>query len=330
MRIEAFTEGKYIDDPAANEDQLVVLPGRAYAVIDGVTDISGRVVEGMRTGRYASRVVQRAAVEVACDAALAAAPPERIVERISAALFAEYVALGIVDEVRADPPRRFGATLTLALDLRANFRFVLVGDSGLRLNGAETIVDGAGLDRVTAVLRQEAYRLIAERGGDLEMQRRLSRLCSFYGVESLHPDMRPALDATALALLRRRSFDHARRLFPGAPEADVIHLVDRGISGQTRYQNNTSSPFSYSVFDGFPVPMQLVQVLDRPRAAINTIELYTDGYFEPGNAPELTAWEAAFEEVERVDPEKIGAYPSVKGSAPRMRTDDRTLLIVTL
>ena len=330
MRIEAFSEGKYLDDPDANEDQFVVLPGHAYAVIDGVTDISGRIVDGMRTGRYASRVVQRAVAGVACDSALASGPPERIVERVTAALFAEYVALGIVDDVGAEPPRRFGATLTLALDLGTTFRFVLVGDSGLRLNGSETFVDGAGLDRVTAVLRQEAYRLVAERGGSLEDQRRVSRLCSFYGAAALHEEMAPVLDAAALATLRARSLAHAQRLFPAAPVADVMHLVDRGISGQTRFQNNTASPFSYSVFDGFDVPMPLVQVLERPRVALETIELYTDGYFKAGRGPELAAWEEAFAEVEQLDPEKIGDYPSVKGSSARMRTDDRTLVIVRL
>ena len=330
MRIEAFSEGKYLDDPDANEDQLVVLPGRAYAVIDGVTDISGRIVDGMRTGRYASRVVQQAVAEAASDAALASGSPEAIVARVTAALFAEYVALGIVDEVRTDLPRRFGATLTLALDLGSVFRFILVGDSGLRLNGSETIVDGAGLDRVTAVLRQEAYRLVAEHGGSLEDQRRVSRLCSFYGSAALHPEMAPVLDAAALGMLHARSLAHARGLFPSAPEADVRHLVDQGISGQTRFQNNTASPFSYSVVDGFAIPMPLVQVLERSRAAIDTIELYTDGYFKPGRAPELAAWEEAFADVERTDPEKIDAYPSVKGSSARMRTDDRTLVIVRL
>ena len=76
--------------------------------------------------------------------------------------------------------------------------------------------------------------------------------------------------------------------------------------------------------------MRPVQVFDRPRAALRSIELFTDGYFKPGATPALDAWEATFDEIERVDPEKIGRYPSVKGSAPRMRTDDRTVVIVEL
>ena len=44
MKIEAFSEGKNLDAPEANEDQFLVLPGRGYAVIDGATDISGRAL----------------------------------------------------------------------------------------------------------------------------------------------------------------------------------------------------------------------------------------------------------------------------------------------
>jgi len=76
------------------------------------------------------------------------------------------------------------------------------------------------------------------------------------------------------------------------------------------------------------VPLPLLRVFDRPRASVRSIELFTDGYFEPADAPEVAAWEASFAEVERVDPEKTGAYPSVKGSAGRMRTDDRTVVVV--
>jgi hypothetical protein len=37
--------------------------------------------------------------------------------------------------------------------------------------------------------------------------------------------------------------------------------------------------------------------------------------FKPGAATALSDWEAAYAEVERIDPEKIGRYPSVKEAA---------------
>ena len=330
MRIETFSEGKNLDDPEANEDQIVVLPGCGYAVIDGVTDITGRVFDGMRTGRLASGIVQSATADFLTDRADAEKRPETLIELASKAMRAAYARHGVLDEARKDPSRRFGATLTVAVDLGPTFRFIVIGDSGLRLNGSEVVVIDSGLDLVTASLRREAYRLVAEAKGDLDAQRRVSRAVSFFGTEGLLPEMRPWLDEARLVELRARSLARCRRRFPSAPVADIELLLDRGISGQTRFQNNTLSPFSYATLDGFDLPPPLVHVFDRPRASLQSIELFTDGYFKPGTTPDLAAWEAAFGEVERADPEKIDAHSSVKGTVGRIRTDDRTVVIVRL
>jgi len=330
MRIDAFSEGKNLDDPEANEDSFLVLPGRGYAVIDGVTDITGCLYDGMRTGRLASRAVQRAAADFLTDLAETERRPEALIEAASAALRAAYVRHGVLEKARSEPARRFGATLTVAADLGPTFRFIVIGDSGLRLNGSEMVVIDSGLDLVTATLRQQAYGLVAEAGGDLGARRHVSRACSFHGVAQLHPDMLPWLDDGRLAELYQRSVAHCRARFPRAPVADIERLLDHGISGQTRFQNNMASPFSYATLDGFDLPMPLVRVFDRPRESLESIELFTDGYFKPAATPDVASWEAAFAEVERIDPEKIEAYPSVKGTVGRMRTDDRTVVIVRL
>ena len=330
MKIEAFSEGKNLDAPDANEDQFLVLPGRGYAVFDGATDITGQLYDGRRGGWLASRIAMQAVADFLLDPAERELRPERLIEHVSAAIRASYAGQGILEIMRGDPARRFGTTLTLAVDLGETFRFVLIGDSGLRIDGAEVFIDDTGLDLVTASLRVEAYRMVGEAGGEAADCARVGRACAFYGAAKLHPDMRPWLDETKRRLLYERSLAWCRARFPAIPEADILVLLDTGISGQARFANNTASPLSYAVLDGFEVPLPLVRVIDRPRAAIRSIELFTDGYFKPGAAPALTDWEAAFAEVERDDPEKIGRYPSVKGSAARMRTDDRTVLIVQL
>ena len=63
MRIEAFTEAKTPDDSAGNEDQLLILPGRGHAVIDGVTDRTGHRYDGRLAARLASQTVQQATTE---------------------------------------------------------------------------------------------------------------------------------------------------------------------------------------------------------------------------------------------------------------------------
>jgi protein phosphatase 2C-like protein len=330
MKIEAFSEGKNLDAPEANEDLFLALPGKGYAVLDGATDISGQAYEGRHGGWLASRIVAQATAEFLLNPAERELQADRLIEYLSAAIRASYAKHGILDIVHTDRARRFGATLTLAADLGETIRFVLIGDSGLRIDGTEIVVNDTGLDLVTASLRVEAYRIVQVAGGGADDRSRVGRACAFYGVAKLHPDMRPWLDDSTRAEVCERSLAWCRARFPAVPEADIRRLLDTGISGQARFANNTASPLSYAVLDGFEIPLPLVTVLDRPRATIRSIELFTDGYFKPGATAALSDWEAAFAEVESVDPEKIGRYPSVKGSSTRIRTDDRTVLIVHL
>jgi hypothetical protein len=330
MKIEAFSEGKNLDAPEANEDQFLVLPGRAYAVIDGATDITGQLYDGKRGGWLASHIAMQAVADFLLDPAERELNPERLIERVSAAIRASYARHGILEIARGDPARRFGATLTLAADLGETFRFVLIGDSGLRIDGTAVFINDTELDLVTASLRMEAYRMVGEAGGGAEERARVGRACAFYGAAQLHPDMLPWLDETKRRLLYERSLAWCRTRFSAIPQADIRLVLDTGVSGQAQFANNTASPLSYAMLDGFEIPLPLVRVIDRPRARMRSIELFTDGYFKPGAAPALDDWEAAFAEIERVDPEKIGRYTSVKGSAARMNTDDRTVVIVHL
>ncbi|MBM3596701.1 MAG: hypothetical protein FJX35_00695 [Alphaproteobacteria bacterium] len=330
MRIEAFSEGKNLDAPDANEDQFLILPGRGLAVIDGVTDRTGHRYEGMLAGRIASRTVQQAVAALLTNAA-GGVDGATVVATASSAIRGAYERYGILDVARADPTRRFGATLALAVEQERAWRFVLVGDSGLRLNGSELWVNDTGLDLITASLRQEAYRVVAAAGGTPADQARVGRACAFHGAASMHPDMAPWIDAGALAALRDRCAERCGKQFPHVPDADILRLLDGGImTGQGQFQNNTASPLSYAVLDGFDVPMPLVRVIDRPRDSVRSIELFTDGYFMPGATPDVAAWEAAFAEVERVDAEKLDRYPSVKGTTGRVRADDRTVVIALL
>jgi hypothetical protein len=330
MKIEAFSEGKNLDAPEANEDQFLVLPGRGYAVIDGATDITGQLYDGKRGGWLASHIAMQAVANFLLDPAERELNPERLIEHVSAAIRASYARHGILEIARGDLARRFGATLTLAADLGETFRFVLIGDSGLRIDGTEVFINDTELDLVTASLRVEAYRIVREAGGGAEERARVGRACAFYGAAQLHPDMLPWLDETKRRLLYERSLAWCRTRFSAIPQADIRLVLDTGVSGQAQFANNTASPLSYAMLDGFEIPLPLVRVIDRPRARMRSIELFTDGYFKPGAAPALDDWEAAFAEIERVDPEKIGRYPSVKGSAARMNTDDRTVVIVHL
>ena len=57
MRLEASSLSRDPLRAEANEDAFVVLPGRAYAVIDGVSDRTGMRYDGELSGRHAERLV---------------------------------------------------------------------------------------------------------------------------------------------------------------------------------------------------------------------------------------------------------------------------------
>jgi hypothetical protein len=63
---------------------------------------------------------------------------------------------------------------------------------------------------------------------------------------------------------------------------------------------------------------------------VETIELFSDGYFKLGDGFGVAAWEQAFREVEAEDLHKIGRYMSTKGTTATVLTDDRSYLGVRL
>jgi hypothetical protein len=90
MRIEAFTEARTPADPGSNEDQLLILPSRGHAVIDGVTDRTGHGYDGLLAGQLASRTVQQAVAAFLFDPAEAELDPARLVMHVSQAIRAAY------------------------------------------------------------------------------------------------------------------------------------------------------------------------------------------------------------------------------------------------
>lgn len=104
----------------------------------------------------------------------------------------------------------------------------------------------------------------------------------------------------------------------------ILHSLRRQVQD---LQNNSSHPLGYGVIDGSPVNGKYAQNYTLIAKGVQTLELFSDGYFKPGEKPKIKSWEKAFREVEKEDPYKIGKYPSVKGSTKEMHTDDRTILI---
>jgi len=326
MLIEAFTEAKDPSAPHANEDRLVILPGRAYAVIDGVTDRLGTRYDGMLSGQYAAVTVQRA-LEHMLSAPDAPEDPVAIVDALTATIAAAYKTHGMAEKVLSDWNLRISAALALVLVGHESVDVILVGDSGVRINGERIIRFEKDLDVITAILRRQAWPVIGQKVSNPEKQEQVSRRVTWHGTRQPLDALAGILDADDMALIEGRAIAANVEALPHVSKADIENLVRGGIvNAQGGYQNNGALQLGYPCLDGFEVPRHMLRIERLQRLSVETIEIYSDGYFKPGDGFGVAAWEQAFAEAEREDPAKVLLYHSPKGSTAKLWADDRTYL----
>jgi len=324
MLIEAFSEAKDPSAPQANEDRFVILPGRAYAVIDGVTDRLGTRYDGMLSGQYAATVVE-GALEHLLSGPDGPREAAAVVEALTEAIRARYRALGMLERATTDWNHRFSTTLALALVDEETVEIALVGDSGIRINGTRIEQVDKDLDRITSTLRQQAWPVIGARTGDPVLQEKLARRLTWFGTRQELDDIAAVLPPQEVAAIEAKAVAVNAQALPHIPTSDIERLVRGGIvHAQGAYQNDAGTVLGYSALDGFDVPPSLVRFERLPRREVASLELFTDGYFKPGESFGVASWEKAFAEVEREDPAKVRLYLSPKGSTATHWADDRT------
>lgn len=333
MRVEAFSLGKKFAHPEANEDSFVSIPGAGYAVIDGVTDRNGTRYAGMLSGQFASRTIKRAAERFLTEqqapivaAEFAYRSARAFIDYLTKALHDAYAAEGALERAQADWKVRAGCTIIAAIHVADRLEVVALGDSGVRINSNDLLQVLKPLDDVTSFLRREAWTYFSALGRSDADCDRLSASMTWQGTrhqpegsETAVPSVRDDIEGRALAACRAH--------LPNVPESELLHLIQHGIAhGQGHYQNVTDKALGYGGLDGFPVPDRYIETRSYALADVATLELFSDGYFKPGKTFGAESWEEAFREVEASDPNKIGAYPSTKGTTSTQLTDDRTYL----
>ncbi len=334
--LEAFTLGKKFGHPEMNEDSLVIMPDMGYAVIDGVTDRNGTTYDGVLSGRFASRTVRHAIERFLLAQGrpgmeeLQYRGPVEFIAYLDDAIRAGYAANGALERARADWKLRGGCTVMLAFCLGDRLEVIAVGDSGARFNGTDVFQVLKPLDDVTATLRSEAWHYFAARGHDEADCDRFSAALTWQGTKFQTAGTASA-DTAAIAEIEAQAFEKCRERLPHVPDWELLELFHKGIAhGQGDFQNVTDRTLGYGGLDGFGVPEKYIETRSYPLADIESIELFSDGYFLPGDELGVASWEKAFQIVEREDPHKIGRFASTKGTTKAMLTDDRTYLGVRL
>lgn len=330
MHVQAFSAAKDPDRPEANEDRFVIVADRLYAVIDGVTDRTGGRYDGRTGGRLAAETVEFALLDLVGDGASGSIDAAGLVDRLAQAFKSAYRRHGVLEAASRSDADRVGSTLALAIDRGDRLAFFLIGDSGVRLNGRETVVHDKDLDYITATLRSFAYRRVAAAGADARATELASRALCWRGTRTLPDEAKAWLSEADLEAIRNEALARLTLDLPGIDVADMTRLALDGIVGaQGAYQNRFDHPLGYACLDGFGLVASAVETFERPKADVASFELYTDGYFALPEEATIAAWETKADEVERVDAAKIGEYRSTKGSLGRIRADDRTVVIVS-
>lgn len=335
--LEAFTLGKKFGHPELNEDSFVVIPGGGYAVIDGVTDRNGTRYGGMLSGQFASRTVKRATELYILAQSDPHAPehmrysgPESFVSYLTDVLRQAYVDAGTYEAARDDWRIRGGCTIMAALVVGDRLEIIAVGDSGIRINGNDVIQVLKPLDDVTGLLRREAWNYFAAKGHAAAEADKFAAAITWRGTQNQEPGQ-PTADRAELVEIEARALAACRAHLPDVPEAEIVELIQHGIvHGQGNFQNAGDRALGYGGLDGFPVLSKYIDSRSYDLSAIDTVELFSDGYFKIAEGFGVAAWEQGFREIEAIDPHKIGPYLSTKGTTDTALTDDRTYVGIAL
>lgn len=318
MLIESLSVPKFRDLSQAGDDVVALVPQRLYAVFDGATDATGTTVDGETPGRFAASAAARAMVQVVSGADRGRLSFEALLARMNDAIAVGLAAAG---------PVAAGTTAALVEDLGDTLRFLIVGDSGIRINGSETFRFHKDVDVLYTAGRVAVFRRLQAAGLAGDALEAATRQLVFRGLAQPGQTWLSADDIDAILAA-------ARAACKGRLRSDALPLVDSmmlsGIAGgQYRYCNLEGHSLGYGVLNGGPRTCGPdVLCFTRPKASVRSIELFTDGYLTCPPGSRVLDWEAEFARVEAEDPSKAGAYAGVKGSSSRYFSDDRTVVTV--
>jgi hypothetical protein len=319
MNIESFSAAKFRDLSRPGDDILVVLPQCLYAVFDGATDTAGVSVQGESPGRLAARQAALAMVRYATEPDHVPAPAQALMQAMNQSIARGLAAAGA-------GPVRAGTTVAMVEDAGDQLHFLIVGDSGIRINGGELLRMHKDVDLIYSAGRGAVFRLLQARGWAGDALEQQTRQLVFKGLAQADPALLAASEVAQLLALAQAAC--APRLQPDAI-AQVPPLLLAGIAGgQYGYCNRVGHSLGYAVLDGTHTQGPDVLSLSRRKSEVHSIELFTDGYLSCPAGTTVRDWEDEFFRVEAEDFHKCGAFAGVKGSTSTQFSDDRSVLTV--
>lgn len=314
MLIESYSHPKWRDLRQKSEDTVLLQPG-LMAVFDGATDAKGRSVNGITPGRLASESVATKCASLFANGANFDISAPELMRQLSGALASR------IDELNY--PGRPSTTMALVLYDDVTFRFIAVGDSGIRINGARVLRHCKSIDQVSAAARIEIFSILSRQHENLDRIEAEARRAIFLGLSEsqingwLRPaDIKKVIDVTSAACNSL------------APEAEIEAFLLVGIQKQHLFANRENHVFGYSALNGSQASMRDVIDLSLPVEEARSLEIFTDGYFQLPPDPTVQSWEESHRAAEQLDFHKIANFPNVKGSTSSEFSDDRSIIVM--
>lgn len=314
MQIEVYSHPKARSGTQHGDDVALIYPGLGFAVLDGATDPGGARYNGQSGGRIAAEAAARMLVSVLTREGNALSI-NRIGDALSAGVAAAAKAVGAV----MHPP---STTLAAAIETEGGFRLLVIGDSGIRINGDKLIRPEKPIDQISTKFRLAVRRVLAERVKDTDILEATCRTVITRGLDSAVENA-VLTEQEAMQII---GYQMAFSTECAGAEDDLRAFLRQGLASQPRFANDPGHPLGFASIIGTP-PCGFGIVEDfLSFDDFMSLEIFSDGYFDLPRGTRIADWEARFAEVERLDFAKAGAFPSVKGSTSREFSDDRTVI----
>ncbi|MES0882576.1 hypothetical protein [Roseibium sp. SCP14] len=312
MQISSLTYSRDRTGRQAGDDSLLILPG-ICGVFDGAS--SGATGSGISPGQAASRAAASVLGEFAATRTMTDIPAAEVFSAIRERICRTEKLLG--NSFRAS------TTMAVAFFGAETVRLLVVGDSGIRMNGDQIYRRLKPVDDLSTTARIEVFNLLKSSGNSADEVEAQTRRISFQGLDcGVSESVLTETDATQICSLVSERY--ADIVAPQQTEA----FLRTGIRCQYMYANRPDHPLGYSSLNCDPILMDDVIDVSKPIAEVETLEFFTDGYFDIPEGVSVSAWEKAFDASEAIDFHKTKSFPSVKGSTSKEFADDRSVIVV--
>ena len=314
MNFDLFSRSKYRANDKSGDDVALVLPGVCFGVLDGATDVEGRNLNGIPYGRAASMAASQILTEILLPYRNREKDAKTLLEDLCTSyerVFEDYD----LDQLPA-------TTVAIAIDCDTNWRFLSLGDSGIRINGERVLKHEKLIDSISTEVRVSIFKILAEKFDDPDQHELMTRQAIFLGLAEARS--RGLLSEDIVERLIEETIENSKLSSISEIVRDFLLL---GIRQQHQFSNSDENKLCYDIVSSRkPVLGQWVEEIVSKKE-VKTIEIFSDGYASYPEEVSIVAWEKEFSRCDKVDFSHIDEFPAVKGGTSSEFFDDRTLIV---